>query len=129
MTWKKLKPGAGIAIALGLLFGGCYGAAQIQVADGYRDSTIRKLSESGIIWKTWEVESLGEGLRATSNDAGTKVSPETFEYSLNDASLLPQIQNVPPGKPVRIHYRKQLMTWMPRGETRYFITRVEQVPE
>ena len=69
MKWKQTKPLFGLALAAALLFGGCYSASLIHVADGYRDSTIRKLSESGIIWKTWEVESLGDGSSDVLTDA------------------------------------------------------------
>lgn len=112
-----------------LCFGGCYGCAHIQVADGYRDSTIRKVSETGVIWKTWEAESLGDGMRVSTSDKGTSVSPETFQYTITDRDVLQQVQNLPPGKRVRIIYRKQLGAWHPRGESRYFITGIEELPE
>ncbi len=104
---------------------GCCAGSKIHVADGWRDSTIRKVSETGMIWKTWEVESLGDGMRAT--DKGASVSPETFRYTVTDPTILARVQSLPSGKRVRIHYRKQFSQWAPSGESSYFITGIEEL--
>ncbi len=117
------------ALCFGACFGGCYGCSRIEVADGFRDSTVRKVSETGVLWKTWEVETLGDGFRGTSGENGTTISPETFRYSVSDSELVKRLQLLPPGKRVRIHYRKFLVEWAPRGESRYFITSVEDSPQ
>lgn len=115
--------------AVGLLclcFGGCYGCSRVQVADGYRDSTVRKLSYTGVLWKTWEVESLGDGLWHTAD--GKSMSPETFTYTVRDPAVLERLQTLPPGKRVRLHYQKFFAAWPPNGESRYFITAIEDLP-
>jgi hypothetical protein len=112
------------AFLFSVCFGGCYGCSRVQVADGYRDSTVRKLSETGVLWKTWEVESIGDGIRSTDG----KLAPETFRYSVTDPAVIEQLKTLPPGKRVRLHYRKQAATWSPTGEARYFITRIEDLP-
>lgn len=111
------------ALLLPACFGGCYGCSKVQVADGFRDSTVRKVSESGVIWKTWEVEGLGDGFRLTDG----KASPETFTYTVSDPAVLAKLRDLPPNKRVRVHYRKFLAAWQPNGETRYFVTGVENI--
>ena len=110
-----------------LCFGGCYGLSHLQTSDGYRDSAVRKLSRSGLIWKTWEAETLGDGLRVKSSEHGQSVSPETFTYTVDNPEVVKQLQALPPGQRVRIHYRKMAAAWQPRGETSYFITSVERL--
>lgn len=113
------------ALLLPVCFGGCYGCSNVQTSDGFRDSTLRKLSQSGVFFKTWEAEGLGDGFRMNEG----KASPETFQYSVSDPAVVQQLRDLPPNKRVRIHYRKMLTAWQPKGESRYFITRVEHLPE
>jgi len=118
----------GAAVCLPLLFGGCYAVSNVKTSDGYRDSTVRKLSETGVIWKTHEVETLGDGVRLKT-DGSSQVSPETFTYTVRDPAVLEQLRALPPGRRVRVHYEKYLIPWPSRGETSYFITRIEHLPE
>lgn len=117
-----------ICLFMPFCVGGCYGCSRVEVSDGFRDSTVRKVSETGIVWKTWEVETLGDGFRGTSGENGTSISPETFRYSVSDTAMVQRLQSLPPGKRVRIHYRKFLTAWQPRGEQRYFITGIDDLP-
>lgn len=117
-----------LALMFPVCYGGCYGCSRIQTSDGYRDSTVRKLSETGVLWKTWEVETLGDGVRTTTGDNGTTLSPETFRYSVSDPAVLAKLRDLPPGKRIRIHYRKMWATWQPSGETPYFITKIDDLP-
>lgn len=117
-----------LLLVMPFVLGGCYGCSKVQVADGYRDSTVRKLSETGLIWKTWEVETLGDGMRATTQDNKTTLSPETFQYTVTDPKVVEQLRDLAPGKRVRVHYRKNLTVWSPNGESRYFITGIEDLP-
>lgn len=105
---------------------GCYGFSNVKSADGYRDSTVRKFSKTGVIWETWEAETLGDGLV---RDANGKLSPETFKYSVRPerTDLIEKLKTIPGEKKVRIHYQKQLTTWTPRGESNYFITQIEDL--
>lgn len=108
------------------MFCGCYGCSKIELGEGYRDGTIRKLSHTGWIWKTWECEMLGDGMRLTSDEHGTRVSPETFQYTVDPAAV-EAIQAIPPAKRVRLHYRRHGAAWRPNGETAYFVTKVERL--
>ena len=112
------------AFLMPFIFGGCYGCSKVQTSDGFRDSTVRKISESGVVFRTWEVEGLGDGLRMSDN----RMSPETFQYSVSDPAVVKQLQSLPPGKRVRIHYRKMLAAWVPSGESQYFIAGIDELP-
>lgn len=121
-------------IALGLvglvlclaISAGCYGCSNVTVSDGYRDSTVRKFSKTGLLFETYEVETLGDGL--VRNESG-RLAPETFQYSVrpDQKDVIDTLQNIPGDKKVRIHYRKALTVWTPKGESRYSITKVEDL--
>ena len=111
------------AFLIACCFGGCYGCSHVKTGDGYRDSTIRRGVETGLIFKTYEVESLGDGFRL--NDG--KASPETFNYTVKDPAIREQISNLPPETKARIHYQKMIIAWKPNGESRYIITKIEPV--
>lgn len=118
----------GLAL-LCLPFAGCYGLSTVVKGEGYRDSTVRKLSRTGYIWKSWEVETLGDGMRAKADPGGaTAIEPETFKYTVRDPAAVEQLQALPPGQRVRLYYKSHAATWLPRGESSYEITRVEIVP-
>lgn len=113
-----------LGLFLSLCFGGCYGCSTLQVSDGYRDSTVRKMSETGLIWKTTEVEALGDGVIRNTNG---QIGPETFYYSVTDPTVKAELSGLKPGERVRIHYKKMAAAWGPKGETPYFIVRVERL--
>lgn len=112
-------------VGIVLLVSSCsFVGSKIEVATGYRDSTIRKVSHHGIIWKTYEMESLGDGTRQVASDKSTSLVIETFDYTVPH-ELVSEIQDIPPGQRVRIHYRKNLATWAPNGLSRFIVTKVE----
>lgn len=112
---------AGIGIFLMVLPIGCFAGKGVQVGDGFRDSTVRRVVNTGVVFKTWEVEGLGDGFKF--NDG--KASPETFHYTVDDPAIISQLQTIPSEQKVRIHYRSFLSKWTPNGESSYRITKVE----
>lgn len=121
---KELVTGGCIvSVLLALCFPGCYGCSKIKVADGHRDSTIRRVTETGVVYKTWEVESLGDGFRLNEG----KASPETFDYTVRDGQVLDKVKKFNNGAKVRIHYDKYLAAWRPNGDSNYVITDIEEV--
>jgi hypothetical protein len=119
--------GAGAMIGV-LIFclgmAGCYGCSHVTKAEGYRDCTVRKLSYTGLLWKTWECEAVGDGVRAKEGGA---VAAETFAYTVEDPTVIEALKALPPNKRVRLHYRKMAATWEPKGESPYFVTKVEHL--
>lgn len=132
---ENARPGCLVAIVSALTFVvaplGCYGCSHVKVSDGYRDSTIRKLSETGVFWKTHEAETIGDGYRMTESgkDNGPgNIIVETFGYTVRDPQAIEAVKMTPPGKRVRIHYTKYLVEWYPRGESRYELVKIEPLP-
>lgn len=39
-----------------LLFAGCFALSNVEYSEGYREGTLQKLSNRGLIWKTWDGE-------------------------------------------------------------------------
>lgn len=112
-----------IAVILAALFGGCRACSTVEMSDGTRDSTVRKVSNSGVIWRTNEVETLGDGFRM----ADGRATPETFKYTVRNPEVLAKLQALPSDKKVRIHYKKYLTAWVPNGESQYEIIGVDDL--
>lgn len=123
----------GCILSIVLLFsgcvGGCYVLSNVNMSEGYRDGTVRKLSCTGLVWKTWEIEMLGDGMRVVGGENTGRVYLETFQYTVTDPAVVSELEKIPPGQKVRLHYRKQGAAWVSRGETPYFVTRVELLKE
>jgi hypothetical protein len=116
-----------LLLALPFTLAGCWGCSKLEFGDGYRDGTIRKLSRTGLFFKTWECEVLGDGVRFLSSRNGVGGGPETFQFTVDDPAVVAAVRDLPPGVRVRVHYRKLGAAWRPSGETRYRITAVERL--
>jgi hypothetical protein len=119
-----------ICLAGLLLFGGCTGCSavcsNIEYSDGYRDGIIDKLSQKGVIWKTWEGVMILGGLQFNQDGSGGgALTNRLFRFSVNDAEVIKQLENLAPGARVRLHYSQKLSTFPTKGETSYFATKVE----
>ena len=85
---------------------------------GARTGYVTKLSQKGIIFKTWEGEmQLGVGQMASLQ--------EPYKFSIRDPELLEQLQTVAgKNKRVTLSYREWLIQPMRYGDTTYEITGV-----
>lgn len=121
---------AGIVLALLVAIGlpVKYALSNLETSSGYRDSTVRKFSQSGWLFKTYEVEALGDGMRLKTSGNAARAEPETFTYSVSDPAIVEKLQKLPPAKRVRIKYKKYATSWFTKGETSFFITDVETLP-
>ncbi len=104
---------------------GCnYAGSKYEFSTGYRDCEVQKFSLTGLVFKTWEGEAVINRLRFDPNQTGGN---EVFQFSVQDPTVVEQIQALAPDEKVRLHYRHMLTTWEPNGYTSYFITRVEKL--
>lgn len=94
---------------------------------GVMAGRVLRISEKGMIFKTYEgklsLESFG-ALRGTSPIA------ETFDFSVepSETEVIKQLEEVAlKGERVNLHFKKRYMKFPWRGETKYFIERVERV--
>jgi hypothetical protein len=88
---------------------------------------ILRISEKGIVFKTWEgkinLETFG-ALRGASPIA------ESFDFSVekSNKALYHDLEQVAlTGERVNLHFIKRPLTFPWRGDTRYFATRVERL--
>lgn len=94
---------------------------------GIRAGTVLRISKMGIVFKTYEgqlnLETFG-ALRGASPIA------EAFDFSVEpgNTEVINELQEVAlTGERVNLHYKKRYLTFPWRGDTKYFITRVERV--
>lgn len=95
--------------------------------EGVRAGTVLRVSKKGIVFKTYEgqlnLETFG-ALRGASPIA------EAFDFSVegDNTGVIQDLQQVAlTGERVNLHYKKRYLTFPWRGDTKYFITRVERV--
>ncbi|MGB1017732.1 MAG: hypothetical protein ACPGVH_01575 [Chitinophagales bacterium] len=107
----------GIILLAGLGFG-IYAAViySFTYSDGYRAGELVKITHKGMIFKTWEGE-ISQGV-AEAQRFHFSVEPKQLEV-IND---LQELQ----GKQVKLNYKERYGTFPWLGETKYFITGVEE---
>jgi hypothetical protein len=94
---------------------------------GVMAGRVLRISEKGLMFKTYEGK-----LSLESFGALKGVSPvaETFDFSVESSQqeVIEQLSQVAlSGERVNLHFRKRFMSFPWRGETKYFIERVERV--
>jgi hypothetical protein len=95
--------------------------------EGVMAGRVLRISEKGLMFKTYEGK-----LSLESFGALKGVSPvaETFDFSVesNQQEVIEQLSQVAlSGERVNLHFKKRFMSFPWRGETKYFIERVERV--
>lgn len=93
---------------------------------GVMAGKVLRITEKGIVFKTHEGKLSLESFGALKN-----VSPiaETFDFSVEsgETEVLQQLQQVAlTGERVNLHFVKRYVKFPWRGDTKYFITRVER---
>ncbi|MBX7124997.1 MAG: hypothetical protein K1X47_04840 [Cyclobacteriaceae bacterium] len=94
--------------------------------DGVRAGTIIRISEKGILFKTFEGQLNLETFGSLKNVTPIK---ETFEFSVesDQTEVIKALQEVAlSGERVNVHYVKRYITAPWRGETKYFVTAIER---
>ena len=105
-------------------------------SNGDRTGVVRKLSEKGIAFKTWEGELLQSGPSISPTDAtqtnnqmlGGTIWLFSVEKS-NEAVIKALKEAEAKGSRVTLHYNQFLKQVDWRGETTYFITSVAEAPK
>lgn len=110
-----------LALLVVLLIGGGWAwfALSADYSDGSRVGTVRKISRKGVVFKTWEGElDLTNYARASSDDA-------IWKFSVEDDQVARKIEELQ-GSRVRLQYEEKYYQFDWRGETNYFVTKVEK---
>ena len=105
-------------IVAAILFLSLYFVAVYYVpySEGYRAGELVKISNKGVIFKTWEGR-LSQG-----------ISDELqFEFSIegNQKEVIEQLKNLQ-GKKVKVTYIERFGTFPWLGDTKHFVTKVEE---
>lgn len=94
---------------------------------GVRSGVVIKLSERGVVFKTWEGQVNLQSFGAV--DAKGNAMNEVFSFSVESGndSLLKELEEVSlSGERVNLHYVERYAKLPWRGETTYFVNRVER---
>ena len=93
---------------------------------GVMAGKVLRITEKGIVFKTYEGKLNLETFGAFK---GASPIAESFNFSVEKAEteVIEQLQQVSlSGERVNLHFKKRYMTIPWRGETKYFITKVER---
>jgi hypothetical protein len=95
--------------------------------EGVRAGTVLRVSKKGIVFKTYEGQLNLETFGAL---RGAHPIMEAFDFSVEpgEKQLIEELQQVAlTGERVNLHYKKRYLTFPWRGDTKYFITKVERL--
>ncbi|MGE0087908.1 MAG: hypothetical protein AB7S50_00350 [Bacteroidales bacterium] len=93
---------------------------------GVMAGKVLRITEKGIVFKTYEGKLNLETFGALK---GASPIAESFNFSVekDEAEVIEQLQQVSlSGERVNLHFKKRYLTIPWRGETKYFITKVER---
>ncbi|NJN43247.1 MAG: 6-phosphogluconate dehydrogenase [Flammeovirgaceae bacterium] len=111
-----------------LVFGGLYSFYYFATYDeGIRAGFVLRLSKKGMMFKTYEGQL---NLQSFGSLKGTSPIAEVFDFSVekSDTLVVRQLQEVAlSGERVNLHYIKRYKTFPWRGDTKYFIKKVERM--
>lgn len=115
------------ALALTIPLAGCY-----ETSNGTMAGQITYFTKRGIFCKTWEGQIIMGGMRKetqTSSDGKstfTSSVANTSTFTIEDLSLVPKIQAAfEQGNIVKLHYRKELVTFCRADSDDTFVTGIE----
>lgn len=97
--------------------------------EGVRAGTVLRISKKGFIFKTYEGQL---NLQTFGALKGASPIMEAFDFSVesDEDQVLKDLEAVAlSGERVNLHYVKRYSTFPWRGDTKYFITKVERLPQ
>jgi hypothetical protein len=107
-----------------LLVPGCFGGCGRGYSDGERVGTVVKLSNKGLMWKSWEGEMNLGGTVAGENGA----IPSTWRFHLTDPTLAPKFDAaMTSGKRVKVRYVQWAFSPVTQ-DSDYDVTSITELP-
>lgn len=95
-------------------------------SEGYRAGNVMKISKKGVMFKTWEGELNVGGFSDGGGDGD--MATTVWSFSVDDDEVVKEIeQAVDKGSKVKLHYVEKYFQLDFFGDTKYFVTQVEQV--
>jgi hypothetical protein len=95
--------------------------------EGVRAGNVLRISKKGMLFKTYEGQL---NLQTFGGLKNTSPLMESFDFSVegSDTEVIKELEAVAlTGERVNLHYVKRYTTFPWRGDTKYFITKVERV--
>ncbi|MBV6655079.1 MAG: hypothetical protein KI786_15040 [Mameliella sp.] len=92
-------------------------------SQGTRAGTLIKISNKGVVFKTYEGQLNLGGFRQNASDG---LTGNIWEFSVWEDDIYDQLQNFE-GKQVKLYYREKYKSMPWQGDTNYFIYQVEEV--
>lgn len=125
--WFKRLVGFSFLIALLAFFVWFLFIWYANYSDGSRTGYITKISRKGVIFKTWEGE-MNFGFFGFGQN--TKVSENIWYFSVQNDEVAQEVQKASEtGEKVTIFYKQKYKKLFFRGDTEYFVYRVDAVKE
>lgn len=111
-------------VLLYLLFAILFGSVFVY-SDGDRTGYIYKFSRKGFVFKTYE------GILKTGfvNIGNTSTPNEEWTFSVKDEAVAQQIKNLDQRSVVKLHYKQYYTRLFWKGDTKYFVYKVEIMPQ
>lgn len=95
--------------------------AVFSYSKGFREGYVYKLSHKGVIFKTWE-GTLKTGFISFNN---TSTPNEEWKFTVKDKDVVEQLNKHGERTFLRLHYTQYFLKLFWRGDTKYYIDRVE----
>jgi hypothetical protein len=96
-------------------------------SDGNRSGTIAKLSRKGVIFKTYEGQLNVGGISV--DGSGHTSALWDFSVSNGEKEVIKQLEDAAlTGAHVKLYYKEKFYTLSWRGDTKYFVYKVETAP-
>lgn len=117
-SYWKIK----LLLTLIVIFAIVYWVCTFTYSDGSRSGVLIKISYKGYLFKTYEGELNVGGITA---GEGTIMPTNIWKFSVRDKSTYDKIDSFQ-GKKVILHYDEIIYNFPWQGDTKYFVTSVEQ---
>lgn len=116
-----------IAIVVAIIAGTYYMLGTY--SDGDRIGVIIKFSRKGYMFKTYEGQ-LNQEFFPGGVSSNQNVTPNIWDFSVNDQKIANDIENaMTHGARVKLHYDEKYYRLPWRGETKYIVNKVEEIPK
>ena len=98
--------------------------------EGVRAGTVLRISKKGMIFKTYEGQLNVQTFGAIKGAASPIMEAFDFSVSAKDEQVIKDLQTVAlSGERVNLHYEAKYVVFPWRGDTKYFITKVDRLGE
>ncbi|MBI1305932.1 MAG: hypothetical protein GC181_04875 [Bacteroidetes bacterium] len=113
-----------ILIAFSLLF--FVAVINIDYSTGVRSGTLMKISEKGVLFKTWEGQLNTGGFTEDNGDITSSIWH--FSIRKSQPEILKEIEKaIDDGHRVKLYYHEKYVHLFFLGDTKYFVYKVEKV--